>query len=120
MLDPYWLREPRLRKGGSSLKMPLYEYACNSCGEQFELLILKDTVAACPACQSRDLEQLLSGFAVSTQEMTRARVAKARKAYANSSLARDKRIHEAEEVIEHTPSLQEKKVKPQDLSKPKT
>jgi len=100
--------------------MPIYEYECRSCGEQFELLVLKETVAECPACKSQDLEQLLSGFAVSTQEMTRARVAKARKAYANSTLARDKKIYEAEEIIEHTPALQEKKMRPENLNKPKT
>lgn len=92
--------------------MPIYEYQCKACGELFELLILKGTVAACPACESQDLEQLLSGFAVSSESITRANVAAARRKYAASSELRDKRVHEAEEVIEHTPSLQEKKVKP--------
>jgi putative FmdB family regulatory protein len=92
--------------------MPIYEYECRGCGELFELLILKGTVAACPTCQSQDLEQLLSGFAVSSQDITRANVAAARKKYAASSLVRDQKVHEAEEIIEHTPSLAEKKVKP--------
>lgn len=92
--------------------MPIYEYECRGCGELFELLILKGTVAACPACQGQDLEQLLSGFAVSSDAITRANVAAARRSYAASSELRDKKVHEAEEIIEHTPSLQEKKVKP--------
>ncbi|HXP84040.1 MAG TPA: zinc ribbon domain-containing protein [Bryobacteraceae bacterium] len=101
--------------------MPIYEYECRGCGEQFELLVLKGTVAACPACQSQDLEQLLSGFAVSSQEITRANVAAARKKYAASSKVLDQKIHEAEEVIDHTPSLQEKKVSPsQFIGKKKT
>jgi putative FmdB family regulatory protein len=51
--------------------MPLYDYTCRSCGREFELLIRTGTVAACPGCQSQDLERLLSGFAVSS-EHTRA------------------------------------------------
>ncbi len=47
--------------------MPIYEYECRQCGEQFELLVLKTTVASCPACQSQELEQLISGFAVSSE-----------------------------------------------------
>ena len=92
--------------------MPIYEYECRACGELFELLVLKETVAACPSCQSQDLEQLLSGFAVSSLDKTKANVAAARKQYAGSKFARDKKYYEAEEVIEHTPSLAEKKVKP--------
>ena len=40
--------------------MPIYEYACKSCGEQFETLILGKEEAACPCCASNDLERLLS------------------------------------------------------------
>ena len=40
--------------------MPIYEYACTSCGERFELLVLGSTAPACPSCESRDLERLLS------------------------------------------------------------
>ena len=87
--------------------MPIYEYECKACGEQFELLVLKETVAACPTCQSQNLEQLLSGFAVSSDAITRTRVKAARQQYAASSQVKDKKVAEAEEVIEHTPGLQE-------------
>jgi putative FmdB family regulatory protein len=100
--------------------MPIYEYECRGCGELFELLVLKDTLAACPACQSQDLEQLLSGFAVSSDAITRANVAAARKKYAASSQVLDKKIYEAEEVIDHTPSLQEKKITPSQFIGKKT
>lgn len=40
--------------------MPIYEYSCKSCGNQFEALILGKEEAACPSCESRELERLLS------------------------------------------------------------
>jgi putative FmdB family regulatory protein len=52
--------------------MPIYEYECRSCGSTFELLVRlpnaasRDEAAACPSCQGRDLQQLISGFSVSS------------------------------------------------------
>jgi putative FmdB family regulatory protein len=43
--------------------MPIYEYACNDCGKQFETLVRNDTVPACPVCGSVQLEKQLSVFA---------------------------------------------------------
>jgi putative FmdB family regulatory protein len=42
--------------------MPIFEYACNACGHQFEFLKLPaaTTVPSCPACNSPDLKRLLS------------------------------------------------------------
>lgn len=40
--------------------MPVYEYSCRACSKQFELLVRKTTVIACPECKSEDLEKLLS------------------------------------------------------------
>jgi putative FmdB family regulatory protein len=40
--------------------MPIYEYVCKNCENEFELLVLKGTEPACPACKSSDLERLLS------------------------------------------------------------
>jgi putative FmdB family regulatory protein len=39
--------------------MPIFDFTCRSCGNQFEALVLK-RVAACPNCQSEDLEKMLS------------------------------------------------------------
>ncbi len=43
--------------------MPIYEYACKDCGQQFEALVRSDTVPACPQCHSTALEKQLSVFA---------------------------------------------------------
>jgi putative FmdB family regulatory protein len=41
--------------------VPIYEYACRSCGHKFEALIRGTSATpACPECNSSDLERLLS------------------------------------------------------------
>lgn len=40
--------------------MPIFEYTCKSCGSDFELLIRHDTRAACPECDSADIDKRLS------------------------------------------------------------
>jgi len=38
--------------------MPIFEYACRTCGKEFEKLVRQsDPVLACPACQSGELTQ---------------------------------------------------------------
>ena len=83
--------------------MPIYEYECRGCGRQFELLVLKSTVAQCPECQSHELEQLLSGFAVSSEQTRQSNLQTARRKLAASSNYRDQKIAEAEEIREHSP-----------------
>jgi putative FmdB family regulatory protein len=46
--------------------MPIFEYTCRSCGNQFELLVLKTTVPACPSCKSAELDRHFSLPAVSS------------------------------------------------------
>ncbi len=43
--------------------MPIYEYACQDCGQHFEMLVRSDTVPACPQCHSTQLEKQLSVIA---------------------------------------------------------
>jgi len=45
--------------------MPLFEYGCRSCGQQFEYLTRAEQTPSCPSCASTDLEKQLSVFAVS-------------------------------------------------------
>jgi putative FmdB family regulatory protein len=61
--------------------MPLYDFQCRSCGHEFEALVRPADAGAptCPACQSLDLEKLLSGFAVSSAEKTQTAADKKRK-----------------------------------------
>lgn len=81
--------------------MPIYEYECRTCHEEFELLVLKDTVPACPACKGQDLERLLSGFSVNSPELSRARVKAARKMARSNRNFVDKQVAEAEHIHEH-------------------
>ncbi len=43
--------------------MPLYDYRCKACRNEFELLVRAGTVPACPACRSTDLERAVSRIA---------------------------------------------------------
>ena len=43
--------------------MPLYEYTCRKCKNEFELLIRSGEMAVCPKCNSRQLEKHLSAAA---------------------------------------------------------
>ena len=47
--------------------MPLFDFRCKSCGEEFEALVRPQAVPACPTCASADLERLLSGFSFSVR-----------------------------------------------------
>ena len=80
--------------------MPIYEYQCRRCDNEFELLILKGSPApACPSCQSEDLEQMLSGFAVTSDGISKERLKTARRKLASSSQVRDQKVAEKEYFI---------------------
>lgn len=40
--------------------MPIHDYRCSACGQQFELLVRGSTVPACPHCASTALDKLVS------------------------------------------------------------
>ena len=60
--------------------MPLYEYRCNACKDEFEALVRpQDPAPACPSCRSGDLEKLITAAAMSSEQLTRERVKTERK-----------------------------------------
>lgn len=89
--------------------MPIYDYKCRKCEERFELLVLGASVPVCPSCQSEDLEQLISGFAVSSDSIRQANLQAARRKYASSKNVRDQKVAEVEEIKEHAPQYFRKK-----------
>ena len=88
--------------------MPIYDYQCRGCHHEFELIVLKDTVPACPECQGQDLERLPTAFAVSSAEISQGRVKKARAAMMRSKNHVDSKIAESEHVREHIAESQER------------
>lgn len=47
--------------------MPIFEYVCKQCRNEFESLIFGDQKAECPKCHSKSLEPQLSVFAVAAK-----------------------------------------------------
>lgn len=48
--------------------MPIYEYTCNKCGEDFEKLVFGNKPVDCPKCSSQDIKKKLSSFGMSGVE----------------------------------------------------
>ena len=79
--------------------MPLYEFECLDCGQQFEALVRDSTLPVCPGCQGTHLERLLSLFSVSSESTRQSNLKTARRE--NAKGARDKAIAEHEEIHHH-------------------
>lgn len=91
--------------------MPIFEYECRGCGNQFELLVLpnREATAACPQCQGQELDKLIpSSFGFSSAEIAQERVKKARARFQASKDVKDKKIAEAEHIREHVSEHQER------------
>jgi putative FmdB family regulatory protein len=77
--------------------MPIFEYACKSCGKDFETLVRPNTaLPACPACQSTDLEKLISRPAIKSDSThgLAMKAAKKRDQKSGSEMARAQREYE--------------------------
>ncbi len=80
--------------------MPIFEYRCRECGEQFECLILRSSgPPRCPVCDSRELEKLISLHVVSS-DYTRKRARQSARAHA-SGIRREKQHEDHKELHEH-------------------
>ncbi len=60
--------------------MPIFDFHCQACGHEFETLVRPQDEAPpeCPSCHGRDLERLLTSFAVSSREKTMQAATKSR------------------------------------------
>jgi putative FmdB family regulatory protein len=58
--------------------MPIYEYKCRSCEHYFEELVRHGQTPDCPECGGRELEQLISLPAVSTEGSRQRNLSRAR------------------------------------------
>lgn len=48
--------------------MPIYEYKCSDCGEDFEKLVFGNPEIACPKCNSKTVKKKFSVFCASGTE----------------------------------------------------
>lgn len=78
--------------------MPIFEYRCEGCGQEFEQLVRAGTTASCPKCQSTSLERLLSIPAVKSESthglaMKAAKKRDAKQASENNRAQREYELH---------------------------
>jgi putative FmdB family regulatory protein len=52
--------------------VPLYEYVCQKCSKQFEELVFGAHKPVCPACQSPEVERILSSVSIGRAESSSA------------------------------------------------
>ncbi|GAB4407606.1 MAG: hypothetical protein OHK0032_02930 [Thermodesulfovibrionales bacterium] len=50
--------------------MPIFEYRCNKCGEDFEKLVSGNQTVKCPKCNSDDIKKKFSTFGMGGVEKT--------------------------------------------------
>ena len=81
--------------------MPLFDFECQDCGEQFEALVRHNSgTITCPACESSNLEQqTLTSFSVSSETTRQANLKTARTQ--NSKRQRDWQVAQREYERDH-------------------
>jgi putative FmdB family regulatory protein len=45
--------------------MPIYEYVCEKCGNEFELIVFRDETPLCPQCGAANPAKKMSSFGFS-------------------------------------------------------
>jgi len=74
--------------------MPVYEYECRQCGHRFEYLVLHSSpLAECPDCRQKDLEQLVSLCAVSSETTRQANLGAAHRKAAAVRMEKSHQSH---------------------------
>jgi putative FmdB family regulatory protein len=48
--------------------MPIYEYKCSGCGENFEKLVFGNQEITCPKCNSKEIKKKFSVFSAAGTE----------------------------------------------------
>jgi putative FmdB family regulatory protein len=79
--------------------MPIYDFKCRSCSNQFEALVLKKT-PVCPKCSSEDLERLLSMPVVRSEGTHQRVMAKAKKQEMRTSAEKEQAQRQYEQSHE--------------------
>jgi putative FmdB family regulatory protein len=79
--------------------MPIFEYACRSCGERFEVLVRTGSKPACPKCAGVDLEKLLSLPAIKSETTHGAAMAAAKSR--DTKQAREKNAAQRDYELKH-------------------
>ncbi len=47
--------------------MPIYEYKCENCNEEFEALVFRsDETPSCPSCKGEDIKRMMSACGFKT------------------------------------------------------
>ena len=80
--------------------MPIFDFRCLDCDEEFEALVLK-TPATCPKCQSARLEQQISSFAVSSESTRESNLSGAKRKHAKVHRDYTMDMHNAEKNHHH-------------------
>ncbi|HKK92146.1 MAG TPA: zinc ribbon domain-containing protein [Longimicrobiales bacterium] len=68
--------------------MPIYEYVCDDCGHDFELLVRGSDTPTCPECESAELSRQLS--------LPKVKSAKTRQKAMRAAKQRDRRQGESQ------------------------
>ena len=77
--------------------MPLYDFKCRNCNQEFEALVRHDNGPACPSCHSTEIERQLSPFAVSSDGTKQRNLQQARKQGTKRAMEKAKADQEFEQ-----------------------
>ena len=81
--------------------MPIFEYCCSACGDEFEHLVLSSSpVPGCPSCGSENIEKMMSISSVSTEKVRRRATGNIRAR--NRALRKDHDHEEVKRLEAHT------------------